>query len=529
MVGGAQMADPTTCSKEVASSVATSPSRTPRIVNDPAFVIFFSRQQSAGKRSNSAPILVRLHHETCSHNIVASHSSLQREAGVFGLPSLEKKSDMRQMFARYSAAGSTCNRITRKVPAANWGKILLILLGLLALSHSGTALFAQCTIQPQTVHRASADDLNIGVQGTCSSDCQQITVHWINPLLPDKTVPVNPNTDDPNSPRTWSVPYGGTDGLSLTMLLNNFACGSGNFSVEISCDGVPGCAVTAPAGGLKVGCKVGDAVCSIPDIDLHCGANGRLTAETSVSSTGSENVSVTLAVTKDGQNVASRSFTDNDGFISISQDFDFAPGTYTLTTSITSPASCAQSRNSTFTITANQCAGDTVTPTPTATASASSSPTPNAPATPTAPPNNSTCPECSFCGGDWTCCVAWVFIFIGLFFLIATIMYLICDPTGGGGWGWLVLLIAALVFAAALAWIIVHCQFDICRFLEILTAAFTIDLAMVCGIEGLFPCFSALVCGVTVIAGTAIRNWFLILLIGFLILLGIHVICPFVK
>src|SRR2546423_1785815 len=100
---------------------------------------------------------------------------------------------MLPMFPRSSAAGSTRNRNLRKIPAFNCGKLLLILWGLLALSHPGTSLFAQCTIQPQTVHRASADDLNIGVQGTCSADCQQITVHWINPALPDKTVPVNLN------------------------------------------------------------------------------------------------------------------------------------------------------------------------------------------------------------------------------------------------------------------------------------------------------------------------------------------------
>ena len=106
-------------------------------------------------------------------------------------------------------------------------------------------------------------------------------------------------------------------------------------------------------------------------------------------------------------------------------------------------------------------------------------------------------------------------------------MYLICDPSGGGGWGWLILAIAALVFGLALWWIVVHCQFNLCALLEMIATAFTIDLTMVCAVEGLFPCFSAFVCGVTVIAGQAIRNWFLILIVGFLIVLGIQLVCPF--
>ncbi len=154
---------------------------------------------------------------------------------------------MSDMFPRFSAAG--CNRLPRKVTAIKSGKILVTLLGLLALSQTSPSLLAQCTIQPEGVHRESADDLNIVVQGTCSNDCQQITVHWTNPALPDKTVPVNFNSDDPTQPSTWSVPYGSGDGLTLTMLLNNFPCGGTNFSVEISCANAPGCTATIPAGG----------------------------------------------------------------------------------------------------------------------------------------------------------------------------------------------------------------------------------------------------------------------------------------
>jgi hypothetical protein len=426
------------------------------------------------------------------------------------------------MFLRSSATGPACCGISRKPAALSCTRIatLFALLGFLC---SGPALFAQCAIQAETVARVSADALGFTVQGTCSRDCREITVHWINPGLPDKTTAVS-LSPDASQPGTWSVPYSSADGLTLSMLLNNFPCGSTNFSVEVSCTNVPGCQANISAGALAVACKETAALCSIQDTDLHCGNNGRLTAETSVSSTGSENVSVALAVTRDGQNVASASLTDNDGFITVSEDFDFAAGSYSVTTTVDSPPSCAQTRTTTFTITNDQCASPASSPTPTAPT------TPTQPVTPVPDPpggNNTACPECEFCGGEWSCCIAWIFIFIGLFLLIATILYLICDPTGGGGWGWLVLAIAAVIFGLALWWIIVHCQFDVCRFLEILTLAATVDLVMVCAIQGLFPCFSAVICGLTVIGGVQIRNWFFILMAGALIILGIEVLCPF--
>jgi hypothetical protein len=108
-------------------------------------------------------------------------------------------------------------------------------------------------------------------------------------------------------------------------------------------------------------------------------------------------------------------------------------------------------------------------------------------------------------------------------------MYLICDPSGGGGWGWLILLIALLVFALSLWWIVVNCHFNVCVLLTMIGGAFTIDLMMVCAIEGLFPCFSSLVCGITIIAGIQIRNWFLILLAGALFLLGVQITCQFLN
>jgi hypothetical protein len=386
------------------------------------------------------------------------------------------------------------------------------------------------------VTRQSADDLNIQVQGTCSQDCQQITVHWTSPGLPDKTVTATPNNDDPTALKTWSVQYSSADGLTFSMLQNNFGCGSTNFFVQAVCANVPNCQANTVAGGVTLRCKDSGALCAIQDVDLHRSADGRLTADTTVRSTGGENVSVTLTVTKDGQQVATRSLTDNDQVITVSKDFDFAPGTFTVTASVTAPPACVDTRSLPFTFAANACAGSPPTsPTPTATARANPTPTPTprtntTPSpTPVSPPPSSPCPTCTICGGDWACCIAWALVLIGLLVLIATIMYLICDPSGGGGWGWLILLIALLVFALSLWWIVVNCHFNVCVLLTMIGGAFTIDLMMVCAIEGLFPCFSSLVCGITIIAGIQIRNWFLILLAGALFLLGVQITCEFLN
>jgi hypothetical protein len=407
----------------------------------------------------------------------------------------------------------------------------------LVWSGASTAGFAQCAIQVEAVTRQSADDLNIRVQGTCSQSCQQITVHWTSPLLPDKTVTANPNNDEPTAPKTWSVQYSSADGLTFSMLRDNFGCGSTNFSLQAACTNVPNCQTNIVAGGSSLRCKDAGALCTIADVDLHCSADGRLTADTTVRSPGGENVSVTLAVTRDGQSVATRSLTDNDEFITVSQDFDFAPGTYIVTASVTAPPACVQSQPANFTFAQNDCAGSPPSsPTPTAIAPPAPTPTPTVGSiiitpspspTPVAP--RSPCPTCTICGGDWGCCIAWALVLIGLLALIATIMYLICDPSGGGGWGWLILLIALLVFALSLWWIVVNCQFNLCVLLEMIGGAFTIDLMMVCAVEGLFPCFSSLVCGITIIAGIEIRNWFLIALAGALFILGVQVTCMFLS
>src|SRR6476619_715321 len=156
----------------------------------------------------------------------------------------------------------------------------------LVCAGASTAGFAQCVIQVEAVTRQSPDDLNIVAQGKCSQDCQQITVHWTSPALPDKTVTANPNNDDPTALKTWSIPYGSADGLTFSMLANNFGCGSTNFSLQATCANVPNCQANIVAGASSVACKDPGALCNIQDLDLHCSSNGQLTADTTVRSTG---------------------------------------------------------------------------------------------------------------------------------------------------------------------------------------------------------------------------------------------------
>jgi hypothetical protein len=353
-----------------------------------------------------------------------------------------------------------------------------------------------------------------------SEDCDQIRVTWTNPALPEQIVDVNTNLPDndpgnDNVPRTWSATYGAEEGITLSMLVNNFDCNSSNYSFEVSCVGQPACQIVTPETS-RVTCKDDVITCAIQDVDLNCfeiDSNRRLRAETFVSGTDGVPITVQLTVTRAGGGpLQSAPVTDNDGGVSNSFEFDFQSGDYTVRAEITSPEECRTSREVQVTITDNDCSQSTDE---------------GGGGGVVIPPDEETCPTCELCGGDLWCCLFWAFVFILLFISIATIIYLFCDPSGGGGWGWLILVIALILLALSIWWIVANCDFNLCTLLSVIVGAVTLDIALVCAIEGLFPCFSAVICGVIVIAGIQIRNWFIIMLIGLLVLFGINVFCTF--
>lgn len=382
----------------------------------------------------------------------------------------------------------------------------LTLLALALLAHHSVAE-AQCRVTVESLTRPSSEHLGVKVQGTASRNCDQVVVHWINPALPDKVINVNVNNSDPDVDNTWSFEYGPADGLTLSMLVNNFACNSDDFELEISCAGDDQCQIILPAEGMRVDCKEGGTSCVIQDVDLNCTGTGDLTAVTSVSGTDGVPLTVRLRVVRDGEEVATVTGTEQDGFLTVTSAFDFEPGDYTVTAEITAPAECATLNTTTFSVPDGFCQ-----PAPDDGGNDDDE-------------SDEECATCELCGGDIFCCIAWVLLFIALFVLVAAILYLFCDPSGGGGVGWIVLAVALIAFILALWWIIANCDFDLCTLLQVIVGAITLDLTLVCAVEGLFPCFSAVICGITVIGGIQIRNWFFILIIGMLTMLGIQVLC----
>lgn len=96
-------------------------------------------------------------------------------------------------------------------------------------------LNAQCTIDnlsftPNTNHDG------VVVHGVATG-CNSVTVRFTNPQLPDKSQTVT-------SGSPFAVEFGPSDGVTATMLQNNFVCGSRNFKGIIFCTADPNCGHT---------------------------------------------------------------------------------------------------------------------------------------------------------------------------------------------------------------------------------------------------------------------------------------------
>ena len=96
-------------------------------------------------------------------------------------------------------------------------------------------LNAQCTIDnlsftPNTNHDG------IVVHGV-TTQCNSVTVRFTNPQLPDKSQAVT-------SGSPFAVEFGPSDGVTATMLQNNFVCGSRNFKGIVFCTDDPNCGHT---------------------------------------------------------------------------------------------------------------------------------------------------------------------------------------------------------------------------------------------------------------------------------------------
>lgn len=96
-------------------------------------------------------------------------------------------------------------------------------------------LHAQCTIDnlsftPNTNHDG------VVIHGVATG-CNSVTVHFTNPQLPDKSQAVTPGSP-------FAVEFGPGDGVTATMLQNNFVCGSRNFKGIIFCTTDPNCGHT---------------------------------------------------------------------------------------------------------------------------------------------------------------------------------------------------------------------------------------------------------------------------------------------
>jgi hypothetical protein len=109
--------------------------------------------------------------------------------------------------------------------------ILLVSFALISL-FGHERLNAQCTIDSLSFTPNTNHD-GVVVHGV-ATECNSVTVRFTNPQLPDKSQAVTPGSP-------FAVEFGPGDGVTATMLQNNFVCGSRNFKGIIFCNDDPNC------------------------------------------------------------------------------------------------------------------------------------------------------------------------------------------------------------------------------------------------------------------------------------------------
>lgn len=111
---------------------------------------------------------------------------------------------------------------------------LLVSFALISLAGQAR-LNAQCSIDNLSF-TPNANHDGIVVHGVATG-CNSVTVRFTNPQLADKSQAVTPGSP-------FAVEFGPADGVTATMLQNNFVCGSRNFKGIIFCTDNPNCGHT---------------------------------------------------------------------------------------------------------------------------------------------------------------------------------------------------------------------------------------------------------------------------------------------
>ena len=108
---------------------------------------------------------------------------------------------------------------------------LLVSFALISLAGQAR-LNAQCSIDNLSF-TPNANHDGIVVHGVATG-CNSVTVRFTNPQLADKSQAVTPGSP-------FAVEFGPGDGVTATMLQNNFVCGSRNFKGIVFCTDNPNC------------------------------------------------------------------------------------------------------------------------------------------------------------------------------------------------------------------------------------------------------------------------------------------------